>query len=353
MPGIADILFGPRDAASGSLGAMLDAAGYGPVESPFKVAWSASGVVLRDYSPAGASGPVLLIVPAPIKRSYIWDLCPDLSAVRRCVEAGFRVYLMHWTPPGRDLGLADFAERLIQGCADAIATQAGERQVLLAGHSLGGTLAALFASLYPERVRRLLLIDAPVCFGPGSGDLKRLVDRSPSVRPLTGLSARMPGSLMDEAAFAASPPEYIWRPMLDWMRSLNDPDALRLHLRVRCWTREQLPMPPSLFEQIVEWLYREDRFMRDELALAGRPARPDNIEMPVLSVADELSRVVPAAAFVPFHERIRSSEKHIFWYRPDVGVALGHVGALVGRAAHRTLWPQITGWLGGRIDGDV
>jgi polyhydroxyalkanoate synthase len=36
----------------------------------------------------------VLIVAAPIKRPYIWDLTPAVSAIRYCLGAGLRVYLL-------------------------------------------------------------------------------------------------------------------------------------------------------------------------------------------------------------------------------------------------------------------
>src|SRR3546814_3818487 len=50
--------------------------------------FSRPGVTLRAYSDGSGAGPVLLIVPAPIKRAYIWDLVPWASAVRRCIDSG-------------------------------------------------------------------------------------------------------------------------------------------------------------------------------------------------------------------------------------------------------------------------
>ena len=48
--------------------------------------------------PPDAAGPALLILPAPFKRAYIWDLGPQVSVVRRC-SRGLRVFLLEWTPP--------------------------------------------------------------------------------------------------------------------------------------------------------------------------------------------------------------------------------------------------------------
>jgi pimeloyl-ACP methyl ester carboxylesterase len=85
---------------------------------------------------------------------------------------GLRVYLLEWLDPGPaqdGLGLADYAKRLPMAALDAIAAETGEAAAVLAGHSLGGTFAAVLASLRPERARGLVLLDAPLAFGPGRG----------------------------------------------------------------------------------------------------------------------------------------------------------------------------------------
>jgi polyhydroxyalkanoate synthase subunit PhaC len=47
-----------------------------------------SRVKLRDYGNEG-NRPSLLIVPAPIKKPYIWDLTPSVSVVLACLQARF------------------------------------------------------------------------------------------------------------------------------------------------------------------------------------------------------------------------------------------------------------------------
>jgi len=64
--------------------------------------------------------------------------------------------LLEWSDPGPregGFGLADYADRFLLAALDVIAAETGCPVALLAGHSLGGTLAAIFASLRPERVR--------------------------------------------------------------------------------------------------------------------------------------------------------------------------------------------------------
>jgi len=93
-------------------GRALELWGFGPSECRYRVVASGKIWRLREYAGAGA-GPPLLIVAAPIKRPYIWDIAPTVSVVRLSLQRHFRVYLLEWTTPSyeeRNAGLADYTE---------------------------------------------------------------------------------------------------------------------------------------------------------------------------------------------------------------------------------------------------
>jgi polyhydroxyalkanoate synthase len=65
----------------------------------------------------------------------------------------------------------------------------------------------------------------------------------------------------------------------------------------------------------------------------------------VLTVVNPRSGIVPPSAVLPVHEAFAATDKHVLTYPGDAGVVVGHLGVLVGRNAHRHLWPRILGWL--------
>ena len=89
--------FGANDILRRLQGNAFAAFGLGPVECPYRIAASGSHWRLRDYGNPDASD-FLLVVAAPIKRPYIWDLAPSASKVRFCLEQGLRVHLLEWLP---------------------------------------------------------------------------------------------------------------------------------------------------------------------------------------------------------------------------------------------------------------
>lgn len=339
-------LYEQMDQARRWQGQMLDTMGWGPVQTPSRVVFSAPGVTLKGYSDS-ADGPVLLLVPAPIKRAYIWDLAPGASVVRHALERGLRPYLVQWEDPQENFGLAHYAGGFITDCMNAIQAETHEEKIFIAGHSLGGMFSAVFSSTHPERVKGLVLVTSPLHFdfakevgalGPVIGSIYRagLLDAG---------SGNLPGSFLSTVSFMASPAAFGKERWEDWFASLPDRSAVQAHMRVERWSFDELRLARQLVKDIVELLYREDGFMRGTLTLEGKRAAAEQVAAPLMTVVDERCPVVPTAAILPFYEAAGSTEKQLLHYRGDTGVAIQHVGALVGRSAHQKLWPEIIGWI--------
>lgn len=322
--------FEPLDQLRRVQGAMLEGTGLGPRETPFSVAHEEPGLRLRRYG-GRACGAVALIVPAPIKRPYIWDLAPQISAVRRCIEAGFQVLMTDWHRPPPDFGLAQFAERLILRSVEA----AGAAPVVMLGHSLGGLFAAIFAALHPERVRALVLLAAPLNFGAAAPAFVRMADALEAEE----LPDSLPGSALAVASFNAAPGAFGWERWADAALSLADPAKLLGHLQVERWALDESPLPRRLVAELIGPIIRENRFARGKLTIGKRSADPRRIDVPVLCVIDPGCDIVSPQTVLPV---VQALDTTVLEYERDTGVALQHVGPLVSHRAHATLWPRIT-----------
>lgn len=330
-------------------GRLLDALGWGPVRTPARVVLRRSGVVLKRYeAQAGESAPVLLLVPAPIKRAYLWDLDPKISIVRQALESGLHVYLLEWEWPARRaaaLALADCADRLLLDCLAAIERDTGRRRVALGGHSLGGTLAAIFSTLHPERVRGLVLLGAPLHFGSPAGSFRRFAGVIAGLELVGEIPPVVPGSFLSLVTGALYPQSFGAERGFDLWVSLGEPSRLRTHLQVERWSLDELPLPRALFADVVGRLIRDDLFVRGELVVGGQLAAPERLSAPLLCVADARCEIVPPDAILPFVEAVGSKDTRLLWYEREIGVGLQHVGMLVGQNAHRRLWPAILTWV--------
>lgn len=329
-------------------GRMLDRLNLGRQETGFEVVFSRPAVRLRAYGTSRKGSPVLLIVPAPIKRPYIWDLSPERSVVRKAVDRGFDVYLVEWTEVQDDearFGLEEYALIALGECIEAIRARSQTGRIFVAGHSLGGTFAGLYSACHPEHVRALVLIEAPLHFGEASGAFRRMLDAGAPAQALLQSSRPVPGSLINLMSLWASPKTFQHERYLDFVASLGSRADLETHVRVERWTLDELPMPRRLFDEVVEQLYRNDRFMRGELMIGNRRIHPRDVTSPVFAVFDPNSHIIPPASLLAFWEQVGSQDKEAVPYPGDTGVALQHVGALVGENAHRLIWPRIFDWM--------
>lgn len=351
MRGAAPILAEWSDEARRGIGRAFDAIGFGPQETQYCVAARFRGARLRAYfRPVDTSGPVLLIIPAPYKRPYIWDLSPDFSVVRRCVARGLRVYLLEWLAPTKaedSFGLAEYAFHLPAAALQVIEAQTGVSAPVLAGHSLGGTFAAIFAALDPDHVGGLVLVDAPLAFGEHGGPLTRATKMLPHAHLIRdAIGSPVPGSVINLLAIAAAPEVFQLQRLTDLAASLTQPGTYALHLRMERWACDELPMAGQLFEETLEQLFREDRFLTGTLQVAGRRANPKRLRSPVAAIVNPPGRIVPPGSLLRALEAVPGLSLEVLVYQADRGPMLQHLGPLVAPSAHELLWPRLLDWIG-------
>jgi len=325
-------------------GEVLSALGYGPLERRYDVVASARRWRLRDY--AGGTRGFLLVIGAPIKRPYIWDLAPSISALGYCLDQGFRVHLLEWTPPkigDEPICLDDYIEAISEAVSHVKAAVGAAMPILL-GHSLGGTLAAVFAASDPTSLAGLVLLGAPLCFGAGTSAFRDAVVALPGRGAAPG--ELVPGSLLSCASALASPSDFVWSRITDAALSRLDAQAFETHLRVERWALDEVPLPGHFMGQVLEWLYREDRFGRGVLPVKGSDLGPRDLATPTLAAVDAADSVVPLAAVEPFLDA-SPARTQILEYSGEAGVALQHLALLIGPRARATVWPRILAWIDG------
>jgi len=349
VDGVRRVQFETADILRRAQGRTLQALGFGPDECPFQVIASGPFWVLRDYGKDSATQSVL-IVAAPIKRPYIWDLAPSSSAIRCCLKEGLRVRLLEWAPASRTTGVNGLAEyaQAIGECVANISGGREDRKPFLLGHSLGGTLAAIFGAMEPESICGLVLLGAPLCFRPGTS---RFRDALMSIVPSDLDEAEpRPGSLITQMSALASPDTFVWSRLMDVALSVTDRTAWETHARVERWALDEVPLPGKFVHQLIEWLYREDRFYRGELRINKLIGR-QSASAPALAIVNTADDIAPIEAVKPFIESLATPDAGIIEYPGEIGVGLQHLGPLIGKRAHATIWPAIVRWMDGRRQG--
>lgn len=297
---------------------------------------------LTDASGQPRRGPPVLFVPAPVSRYFIIDLLPGRSFAGYVADAGFDVFIADFGTPTREDRFADLAyyvDGLVRRCVRTISALTGEERISLVGYCLGGTLSLLYTALYPETVKRLVLLTTSV-----DGDVEAGI---PWVAHRMGLA----GEDFDDPRLVPAAEVKSWFEMLApgansiigrmsdlWERLDDAPERLREVRTMASWVDDVVPAPGRLLAE----LYRKfgpgvNGFMKGGVRVGDKAVDFSAIEMPVLSVSAEKDTIAPAAA-VDAIERIVP-------HAQIVRLPGGHVGIVAGRAA-AALWKRTVEFLG-------
>ena len=353
---------------------LLEEIGVETEATPREVVWTKNKARLYRYRrTGGATGkrrpvPVLLIYGFVLK-PYIFDLVPGNSLVEYLVKEDFDVYLLDFGTPGaEDAGLSidELVLDHVHGAVQKVLETSGAGKISLFGHSQGGTLCAMYASLFPSGpLKNLVLISTPTEFAPrnpGSLGLWTLSSRNggaffdPATVPRffgnlpTDLASRLINSATSLQATAVSMAARpfgrglsVYDPALREVREWAERDvSVRSWLAVSKWVDDAAPFPGETFRRWVGDFYQRDKLVKGKMELRGRRAGLANIRCAVLNVSGKWDHAVPPSQTEATTTLARSSDKEY------VSMNAGHVGMLVGPGAKGSLWPRVRDWLAPR-----
>ena len=353
---------------------LLEEIGVETGATPKEVVWTRNKARLYRYRRAEGGGgkgravPILLIYGFVLK-PYILDLVPGNSLVEDLVEEGFDVYLLDFGisgPADAGLSLEDLVLDYISGAVQVVSETSGAAEVSLFGQSQGGTLSAMYASLFPDGpLKNLVLLSAPTEFAPqdpGLLGLWTLASRTsgaffdPAIVPwflgnlptdfasqVINLAASLQATAVSVAAAPFGLGESVYDAALREARELAERDvSMRSWLAVSQWVDDAAPFPGEVFRKWVGDFYQRDELVKGRVELRGSRVNLSNIRCAVLNVSGRWDYVVPPS---------QTKATTALASGPDVeSVTLdaGHVGMLVGPGAVGSLWPRLRDWLAPR-----
>ena len=304
--------------------------------------WRSGKLRLFRYRPiAKTSNPVpLLIVYALVNRPSMMDLEPDRSLIRGLLARGLEVYLIDWGyPDGADrfMTLEDYLEGQLAGCVEEISRIHRRNALNLLGVCQGGVFCLCFTALHPQRVRNLITMVTPVDFHTPA-DLLSKWARSIDVDALVG-RGNVSGDTLNQLFLALMPFRLSHQKYVELLRGEPDQARIENFMRVERWIYDSPDQAGAAFRDFVVWFYQENRLVRGQLEIAGRP-----IDLRLSEAADAQSHRhegPPRAARLlrGLKRLVRSTDF------TTLELDLGHIGMYVSGRAQRQVPPAIADWL--------
>jgi len=285
------------------------------------------------------AAPPLLVVPSMINRWYVVDLREGASLVSALVRGGLDVFCLDWgVPEDEDRHLAwDDVVRRLEHALGRVLRVAGTEQASILGYCMGGTLSAIAAARAPERVASLVNLAGPIDFSR-AGLLAALVAPQHFDVDAIAAAGNVAPMQMQSGFWALRPTGQIakWFGLVD---RGGDESFREAFGALETWASDNVPFPAAAYVTYIRELYQENRLVAGEHAVRGKRVDLGAITCPVLTVVAEKDTICPPDAALALNARASSAVKDV------IAVPGGHVGAVVGSKAEKTLYPKLVDWI--------
>jgi len=281
----------------------------------------------------------LLIAYAFINRPYVLDLSPDISVIKKYLDAGLDVYMIDWGYPTRVdqyITIDDYVN-YIDKCVDYIRWRENVNRVSLHGYCLGGDLSVIYTVLHQEKIRNLMLQATPIDFDTDNTlaiwakklDVDRIVD-----------TFRLaPGDFLNVGFLLVDPINLLVGKYHGMLEMLEEKRFLENFLRMEKWIFDAPAIPGETYRQYIKEWYQQNLIVKNEFVCDGIKIDLSKINIPLLVIAATYDHIAPLESQKAILNLISSRDKDVYEY------SKGHIGITTSRASHKEYWPQVIKWL--------
>ena len=332
---------------------MSSVSGKRSVSPSLSLPWTTSNTValelasmrLRSFSIETSGLATLICAPYALHGATIADFAPGHSVVEALSQGGLsRVFVTDWrsaTPETRYFS--------IDNCLADLNVSVDELgpPVDLIGLCQGGWLALVYAARFPKKVRRLVLVGAPIDIAAAESPLSRFVADVPLrmfdelVREGDGIvhGNRMLGPWGISSRFSEAevvlqnPPEF------------DSAQGRELCDRFRQWYAETLNLPGVFYLQVVKWIFKENQIAERCFVALGQQVDLTQLRAPIFLLAASNDEVVSVDQLFATTQLVSIPAELL----EQMTEPCGHLSLFLGSKALDGSWRKISRWLGGEL----
>jgi poly(3-hydroxyalkanoate) synthetase len=310
--------------------------------TPNVVALELPSMRLRDFS-TGTDGPATLIcAPYALHGATIADFAPDHSVVETLCRGGLsRVFVTDWrsaTSETRYFTIDSYLADL-----NVAVDQLGP-PVDLIGLCQGGWLAAVYAARFAKKVRRLVLVGAPIDIAAIDSQLSRFVAGVPF--SMFEEHVRLGGGLVEGErtlkAWGHSDDSNEAETVLQNPPDIDPVRRRELADRYRQWYGETVNLPGVFYLQVVKWLFKENQIAEGRFVALGQGVDLMSVRAPIFLLAAGNDEIVPAGQLFAMARLVGTPTEHLV----KMAEPCGHLSLFLGAVVLDEAWRDIVRWLG-------
>jgi polyhydroxyalkanoate synthase len=311
--------------------------------TPRELVYKEDKVELYHYRSEGAEVvPVpLLVVYALVNRQYMMDLQQDRLIFRKLLASGIDLYVVDWGYPSKAdkyLSIEDYILGYLDNVVDFVRKRAQVDKINILGVCQGGTFSLIYSALFPEKVRNLVLMVAPVDFDTRDGLLNvwaKVLDADLMVDVL----GNVPGEFMNLGFLWLRPFQLILDKYVGLLDNIDDPAIVQNSLRMEKWIFDFPDQAGETIRKFIKDLYQGNKLVKGEFDLGGRRVDLKRVTMPVLNIYGEQDHLVPPHCSRCVEDLVGSVDV------TTMAFPLGHIGMYVSSRAQTDLAPTVADWL--------
>ena len=308
--------------------------------TPNKVALNLPSMQLRDFSTKTREPATLVCAPYALHGASIVDFAPGHSVVEALLRGGInRVFVTDWrsaTPEMRYFSIDTYLAEL------NVAVDEIGPPVDMVGLCQGGWMALIYAARFPDKVRRLVLVGAPIDIRSGQSQLSRLTVDLP-IASFESLVSLGEGRVLGESLLELSAPVFAKDEasrVLQLEPGVDADNLPALEQRFREWYACTMDLPGTYYLEVVRRLFKENEIAEGRFIALGRTIDLGKVSAPMFLLAARDDEIVSPGQLFATAQLIGSPDTIEMATEP-----CGHLSLFLGARTLGETWPRIARWL--------
>lgn len=119
----------------------------------------------------------------------------------------------------------------------------------------------------------------------------------------------------------------------------HDLESILEFFATETWLNDSPPVVGEIYREFIKYCYQQNLFIKNQMNVDGTLVNLKNVVMSFLNVISHRDDLVAPSSSIALNDAVGSHDKSIIEFQS------GHAGLIIGKLAHREVWPKVGNWL--------